>query len=79
MRKEIQDHVASSKELRAFIREQPYWYRRLSRNPNDTESMHIEMMNYYQKTIPHRVAQFSNSVQMASMMLGMFQAMRQQD
>lgn len=79
MRKEVQDMIAANEETKKFIREQPHWYRKLSRNPKDTESMQLAMMNHYQKTIPHKVAQFSNSVQMASMMLGMFQSMRQQD
>jgi YlbE-like protein len=79
MRKEIQEQIRSNKELQQFIREQPQWFRKLSRNPNDLESLEMEMMNYYQKTIPHKVQQFSNSIQMASMMMGMFQAMRQQD
>ncbi|OAS86507.1 MULTISPECIES: YlbE-like family protein [Metabacillus] len=79
MRKEIQEHIRANKERQTFIREQPHWFRKLSRNPNDLESLEIEMMNYYQKTIPHKVQQFSNSVQMAQMMIAMFQTMRQQD
>jgi hypothetical protein len=79
MRKEIQEHIRAKKERQTFIREQPHWFRKLSRNPNDLESLEIEMMNYYQKTIPHKVQQFSNSVQMAQMMIAMFQTMRQKD
>lgn len=79
MREDVQKYIRANKDLQRFIREQPYWYRRLARNPKDMEKMEIEMMNYYQKTIPHKVSQFSNSIQMAQMMLGMFQAMRQQD
>jgi hypothetical protein len=79
MRKEVQEHIRANKELQQFIREQPHWFRKLSRNPHELESLEIAMMNYYQKTIPHRVQQFSNSIQMASMMIGMFQSMRQQD
>ncbi|MED4401697.1 YlbE-like family protein [Metabacillus fastidiosus] len=79
MRKDVIEYIKANKDLKRFLREQPYWYRRLARNPKDIEKMKIEMMNYYQKTIPHKVAQFSNSVQMAQMMLGMFQAMKQQD
>lgn len=79
MRKEIQEHIRANKERQTFIREQPHWFRKLSRNPNDLESLEIEMMNYYQKTIPHKVQQFSNSVQMAQMMIAMFQTMRQKD
>ncbi|KZZ82974.1 MULTISPECIES: YlbE-like family protein [Bacillaceae] len=79
MRQEIQEYIQSKPEITKFIREQPQWYRKLSRNPQALEEMNLAMMNYYQKTIPHKVAQFSNSIQMASMMLGMFQSMKQQD
>lgn len=79
MRKEVQEHIRANKDLQRFIREQPQWFRKLARNPNDLASLEINMMNYYQKTIPHKVQQFSNSIQMASMMIGMFHAMKQQD
>ncbi|MGM7720247.1 YlbE-like family protein [uncultured Metabacillus sp.] len=79
MRKEVQEHIRANKERQKFLREQPIWFRKLSRNPTDLESLELNMMNYYQKTIPHKVQQFSNSVQMASMMIAMFHSMRQQD
>lgn len=79
MRIEVQEYIRSNSERQKFIREQPHWYRKLSRNPNDLESLEINMMNYFQKTIPHKVEQFSNSIQMAQMMIGMFHAMKQQD
>ena len=79
MRKEVQDFIRAKNDRKQFIREQPHWYRKLSRNHNDFDTLEIEMMNYYQRTIPHKVQQFTNSVQMASMMVAMFQSMRQQD
>ncbi|MFN2746099.1 MULTISPECIES: YlbE-like family protein [Bacillus] len=79
MRKEVQEFVFADEERRRFIREQPIWYRRLSRRPNDLSSFQLDMMNFYEKTIPHRVNQFSNGIQMANMMMQMFQAMRTQD
>ncbi|MBD1380960.1 YlbE-like family protein [Metabacillus arenae] len=79
MRKEVIDFIEADKDLKKFIRENPYWYRKLSRNPKDTKSFQVSMMNQYQKTIPHKVAQFSNSIQMANMMVGMFHAMKHQD
>ncbi|MCD7033922.1 YlbE-like family protein [Metabacillus sp. GX 13764] len=79
MRKDIQEYIEANPDLKRFMREQPQWYRKMARNPHDTESLNMAMMNHYQKTIPHKVAQFSNSIQMASMMLGMFQSMKQQD
>ncbi|KKB73863.1 MULTISPECIES: YlbE-like family protein [Bacillus] len=79
MRKEVQEYVFASEERRRFIREQPIWYRRLSRRPDDLSEFQLDMMNFYEKTIPHRVSQFSSSLQMAQMMIQMFQAMRTQD
>ncbi|KAB2337390.1 hypothetical protein F7731_07195 [Cytobacillus depressus] len=78
MRKEIIDYVGQNKELQRFIREQPVWYRRLSRNPQDLQALEIASLHHYRKTIPHQVEKFTNSVQMASMMMSMFQAMKSQ-
>ncbi|MEC1260742.1 YlbE-like family protein [Bacillus swezeyi] len=79
MRKEVQEYVFANEERRRFIREQPLWYRKLSRSPNDLQAFELDMMNFYEKTIPHRVNQFSNGIQMAQMMIQMFHAMRTQD
>ncbi|MEH7122985.1 YlbE-like family protein [Bacillus sp. JJ1532] len=78
MRKEVMEHVSQNKDLQRFLREQPLWYRRLSRNPNDIQALEIAALHYYQRTIPHQVEKFTNSVQMASMMMSMFQAMKSQ-
>ncbi|MGG1398263.1 YlbE-like family protein [Bacillus salipaludis] len=78
MRKDVLEYLSGQKELKQFIREQPLWYRKLSRNPYDIQSLEIASLHYYKKTIPHQVEKFSNSVQMASMMLNMFQSMKNQ-
>lgn len=78
MRKEIIDYVSRNKELQTFMREQPFWYRRLTRNPHDLQALEIAAMHYYRKTIPHKVEKFTNNVQMASMMMSLFQAMKTQ-
>lgn len=75
MRNEIVDLLDSNQELKQFIREQPQWYRTLSRNPEKIQTMQIASMHYYRKTIPHKVEMFTNGVQMASMMMHMFQMM----
>ncbi|WP_413301509.1 YlbE-like family protein [Bacillus sp. 1P10SD] len=79
MRRDVLDYLENQKELKKFVREQPYWYRKLSRNPYDLQSLEIASLHYYKKTIPHQVEKFSNSVQMASMMYSMFQAMKNQN
>ena len=75
MRKDVYAYLEQHKELLAFMREQPRWYRKLTRDPNKLQTMEIEALHYYKKTIPHQVEKFSNGVQMASMMMSMFQAM----
>lgn len=78
MRQDIADYVGKNKQLQNFIREQPIWYRKLSRNPQEIQALEVAALNYYKNTIPHKVEKFSNGVQMASMMMGMFQAMNSQ-
>ncbi|MEW9050346.1 MAG: YlbE-like family protein [Neobacillus sp.] len=79
MRKDVLDYLNRQKELKKFIREQPIWYRKLSRNPYDLQKLEIESLHYYKKTIPHQIEKFSNNVQMASMMYYMFQSMKEQN
>ncbi|MCA1053390.1 YlbE-like family protein [Rossellomorea aquimaris] len=79
MRAEIIEYIHSNEELKMFLREMPEWYRTLSRNPNELEKFEIASINYFQKTIPHRVQKFSNGVQMASMMISMFQTMNESE
>ncbi|PLR84087.1 hypothetical protein CVD25_12785 [Bacillus canaveralius] len=76
MRTELIEFLNSKKDLKEFVREQPQWYRLLTRNPYDVDKLEAAALDYYKKTIPHRVEKFSYGVQMASMMMHMFQAMK---
>ncbi|MCJ7839528.1 YlbE-like family protein [Lederbergia sp. NSJ-179] len=75
MRQEVIQYIYENKELKQFLREQPIWYRKLSREPEGLEQFEIASLHYFKKTIPHRVERFSNNMQMASMMMNMFQAL----
>ncbi|KUP07315.1 hypothetical protein Q75_05510 [Bacillus coahuilensis p1.1.43] len=79
MRNEIMTQIQSEQDWHRFLHEQPYWYRKLSRNPKSFDQFKIAALNYHQKTIPHQVEKFTNGVQMASMMVNMFQAMNTSD
>ncbi|MBU8638447.1 YlbE-like family protein [Bacillus pumilus] len=79
MRKDVQEFVMAEEERIKFIRQRPLWYRQLTRHPDKLSSFELDKMNFFEKTIPHRVSQLSNSVQMAEMMIQMFQAMRNQN
>ena len=75
MRQDIYELIEADEDLLNFLRQQPIWYRRLSRNPQDFELFSTETKYFFKKSIPDRVNQLSNSVQMASMMVSMFQSM----
>jgi hypothetical protein len=79
MRQEIVQILRSNEEYKKYIREQPYWYRKLTRNPTSIHEFDLSSKEYYKQTIPHKVASFSQQLQMASMMINMFQAMREND
>jgi DNA primase catalytic subunit len=79
MRRELMEYVQSQEDLQKFIREQPHWYRKLSRDPGERETFELAAMQYYRKTIPDRVAKFQNQLAMASIMIEMFQYMKQQN
>jgi heme oxygenase len=79
MRIEILEILRTNEEYRKYIREQPYWYRKLSRNPSSISEFDLSSKEYFKRTIPHKVASFSQQLQMASMMINMFQAMREND
>ena len=79
MRRDVLQYIERQKDLKQFIREQPQWYRKLTRNPYDLQGLEVASLHYYKKTIPDQVEKFSNSVQMASMMYHMFQAMKTQN
>ncbi|WP_369902911.1 YlbE-like family protein [Bacillus manliponensis] len=79
MRAEILEYIRADEDLERYIREQPYWYRKLSRNPDDKEAFELAAMQYLKKTIPDKVAKFQNQLSVASLMIDMFQYMRQQN
>ncbi|MFZ0443439.1 MAG: YlbE-like family protein [Bacillus sp. (in: firmicutes)] len=78
MRIDVYTYLQKNRELIEFLREQPIWYRKLSRDPSQIEKLEIAALHYYQKTIPHQIEKFSNGVQMASMMVSMFKIMNEQ-
>ena len=78
MRIDVYSYLQKNRELIEFLREQPIWYRKLSRDPSQIEKLEIAALHYYQKTIPHQIEKFSNGVQMASMMVSMFKIMNDQ-
>ncbi|WP_088067757.1 YlbE-like family protein [Gottfriedia luciferensis] len=79
MRKDVLDFLQSEEDYIKFIRQQPKWYRKLSRNPELTEDFRLASLQFFGKTIPQRVDKLSNQVQMASFMIDMFQVLKEQN
>ncbi|MEH7383916.1 YlbE-like family protein [Bacillus sp. JJ1521] len=79
MRQETYEYLKSKKQLRTFVRQNPIWYRKLSRNPRDFRGLEIEAKTYFKQTIPHKVQKMNQSLEMASFLLQMYQGMRQSD
>ncbi|WP_456271653.1 YlbE-like family protein [Bacillus sp. AK031] len=77
MRKEVVDYIHSKQDLKNFIRVQPAWYRILAKNPHHLDKFEAASINHHEKTVHHQVQKFSNGVNMASMMMQMFQAMNE--
>ncbi len=52
-------------EASSILREQPSWYRRLARRPMDIKEMEKEARQYYKQTLPHKVEQVVQTIEMA--------------
>ena len=78
MRKDVLYFLQSDEEYIKFIRQQPKWYRKLSRNPELVEDFRLASLEFFGKTIPQRVDKLQNQVQMASFMIDMFQVLKEQ-
>ncbi len=76
MRQDIFQYIRENEDQLKYLRLHPIWYRRLTRNPQDYEKFGTEAVYHFEKSIPHRVSKLTNSVQIANMMLGMLQTMK---
>ncbi|WP_010282736.1 YlbE-like family protein [Bacillus timonensis] len=79
MRQETYEYLKTKKHLHTFVRQNPIWYRKLSRHPRAFQILENEAKVYYKQTIPHKVQKLNQSLEMASFMLQMYQGMRQSD
>ncbi|WAA13710.1 YlbE-like family protein [Fervidibacillus halotolerans] len=79
MRKDILALIQSNRDLHRFIREQPQWYRTLSRDPQSITQFQKAARQYYKKTFANRVQKITEGAQMASFMLNMLQAVEKGD
>ncbi|MCQ6265668.1 YlbE-like family protein [Fictibacillus sp. WQ 8-8] len=69
MRREIIDYLNTRPDLKFFIREQPRWYRDLSRNPLLLEVMESEANVFFGRTFGQRIDKFHNQVKTVGLMI----------
>lgn len=74
MRKELYMYVRNDPLLHQYIRMHPYWYRKLGRNPNSVVQLRQEAKQFFGKTFPQRVEKLHQNLQLAMMVMQMFQA-----
>lgn len=73
MRKELYFHIKNNEKLRDYLRMHPYWYRKLGRDPESWNEFKYEAKQYYGQTIPQRIEKINHQLQLAMMLLQMFQ------
>lgn len=74
MRREIHNYIHARPDLIRFIRENPIWYRQLSRSPEKMFEIDQESKVYYGKTLPQRIDRLQQNIQLANMLVGMIYA-----
>ncbi|WLR52211.1 YlbE-like family protein [Bacillus tianshenii] len=77
MRLETQYLLNNRPDLKTFVRENPYWYRLLSRDPNAVTEIEQHAKYFYGKTLPQQMQKMRQQLQMVSMMMAMMQAMKE--
>lgn len=71
MQSEVYHTLKERPELLKYVRLHPQWYRRLSRNPNEIPLLEQEAKYYYGQTPAQRMQQWTNNMQMFSMLIQM--------
>lgn len=75
MRREIQSYLQSRPDLLVFIRENPRWYRRLSRSPEKVFEIEQEAKVFYGRTFPQKIDRLNEHIQLANLLMGMMNVM----
>ncbi|MYL33018.1 hypothetical protein GLW08_02135 [Pontibacillus yanchengensis] len=72
----VYQYLESREDLRKFMRMNPKWYRRVTRDPSVLSQMEQESKYYFGKTTTQRIERFNNQLQMVQMLMQMAQAMK---
>ncbi|MCF6136982.1 YlbE-like family protein [Pseudalkalibacillus berkeleyi] len=72
MRREIIDYLDQRPDLKYMIREQPDWYRKLSRNPASIQELDEEAKTFYGQTFGQRIDKLSGQIESISRLVQLF-------
>lgn len=64
MTTELQIKIGSDPMQTSFIRENPYWYKRLNRNPNSYKDFIVDMKNKYKLNPSDKFNKMLNNISM---------------
>lgn len=64
MTTELQIKIGSDPMQTSFIRENPYWYKRLNRNPNSYKDFMADMKNKYKLNPSDKFNKMLNNISM---------------
>lgn len=71
MRQEVQLYLSQRPDVKQFVRNNPQWYRYLSRNPQSIPELEEQVKYYYGKTFPQKLDRFQANLNMAMMLFNM--------
>ncbi|WLD95038.1 YlbE-like family protein [Alkalihalobacillus sp. AL-G] len=72
MRKEVMDYLEQRPELRYIVREQPQWYRKLSRDPAALQELENESKFFYGQTFGQKMDRLHEQIQTFSRLVQLF-------
>lgn len=75
MRREIQNYLGTRPDLTRFVRENPNWYRLLTRNPEKIYEIEQQSRIFYGKTFPQKIDRIQQKVQLAQMLMSIMDGM----
>ncbi|MCD5322562.1 MULTISPECIES: YlbE-like family protein [Pontibacillus] len=73
----VYQYLNNRPDLVHFIRQNPKWYRKITRDPSVLVGMEEEAKYYFGKTTTQKMERMTNQLQMVQMLMQMAQAMKE--
>lgn len=73
----LYQYLESRDDLLKFMRMNPEWYRKITREPGLLPTMEQESKEYFGQTVTQKMERFNNQIQMVQMLMQMAQTMKE--